>query len=157
MTMRDLSANEHSKFPQMPFVAKHVLGITALCSLLTFPICYPIYVAFKLLMPLLTILKITNHNVAPPMILVFTFALIISIIPPLEIGARLTSRWLVQAIRYFIDCKEQEQAKDLLTSYAHALKFRDLKKHIWLQEFIAENNLGERNQRIQTFLKKIGN
>ncbi len=137
--------------PKIPFVVKNLYGLTALSCLLTFPLIYVVYQAAergdKLIHEWWHSVPIADPPLFPVVFIAFMMAFSITYLP----GCAVASRYIVRLVRFHLERGDEKAAKQALLKYSNQLWYRDIRKNMWLLEFIVQRHLWEKAGRFARF------
>lgn len=140
--------------PRVPFLVRNGYGITALCALLTFPLYYPVSLMYEWSFAFCARIMSLSRVPEPPIFLVFLTALLLAISPPMIVGFSLASRYLVKAVKYYLDQNDQARAEEALLSWIKNLWYRDYQRNQWLQNFIRDRKIHEKSPKLARFAER---
>jgi len=140
--------------PKVPFIVKNLYGITALFSLLTFPLIGVVYVAFKDGNRIIHEWWRFVPVVDPPLFLVCLIAFILAVSIAWLPGCAVASRYIVRLTRFHLDHGDEKAAEQVLLRDSRQLWYHHIKKNKWLLEFIVEKHLDEKSGRFARFSRR---
>jgi hypothetical protein len=137
--------------PKVPFLVKNLYGLTALSSLLTFPLILVVYQLFehgdRMIHQVWHSVPIADPPLFPVSIIALMLAFSIAWLP----GCAVASHYIVRLVRFHLDHGDEKAAEQALLKYSNQLWYRDIRKNTWLLEFIVQRHLWEKADRFARF------
>ncbi len=146
-----MSSEVPESMPKVPFVVKNLYGLTALSSLLTFPLILVVYQLFehgdRVIHQVWHSVPITDPPLEFVCFIAFMMAVSITWLP----GCAVASRYILRLVRFHLDHGDEKAAELALLKYSNQLWYRDIRKNLWLLEFIMQKRLWEKAGRFTRF------